>query len=420
MTPDRNWIDRWAAAINRDPACINTGRSFDCAFTLAVGTQRYTFTLRNGRIENLIENGGPLVPSIFTLVADEATWTQLFDPAPPPMSHAIFAAIASGHMQLEGDIRPVFQQMLTLSAWIDVARALNGTLSGASDPEWYDEWQVVGRYVNVTLDGHRHKVFYFEAGNGIPVLCQHTAGNENRQWRHLLEDRELTRRYRFIAYDLPAHGKSDPPNGRDFFAEDQPLTSQWITRFIVEFAGALGLDRPIFIGCSIGGVIALHLAERFPERFRGLIALAGAIPTFGFFHDWWIDPGVNVSAMAGGMVDAVMAPGLSAWDRQVNRMSQSAHPRSLRNDLYLWGVDNTDASRAERIDASKVPLYMYAGEYDFTCPPAHVEASARRIGKGVHYEMLKGLGHFPMSENYALFRPTLVRTLAEIEARTKA
>ena len=56
-------------------------------------------------------------------------------------------------MQLEGDIRPVFQQMLTLSAWIDVARALNGTLSGASDPEWYDEWQVVGRYVNVTLDG---------------------------------------------------------------------------------------------------------------------------------------------------------------------------------------------------------------------------------------------------------------------------
>jgi len=420
MTPNRNWIDRWTAAINRDPACINAGRGFDCAFTLAVGTQRYAFTLRNGRIEHLIENGGPLVPSIFTLSADEETWKRLFDPEPPPMSHAIFAAIASGHMQLEGDIRPVFQQMLTLSAWIDVARALNGKPSGASDPEWYDEWQAVGRYVNVTLDGHRHKVFYFEAGSGIPVLCQHTAGNENRQWRHLLEDRELARRYRFIAYDLPAHGKSDPPNGRDFFAEDQPLTSEWITRFVVGFAGALRLDHPIFIGCSIGGVIALHLAERYPERFRGLVSLAGAIPTFGFFHDWWIDPGVNVSAMAGGMVDAVMAPGLSAWDRQVNRMTQSAHPRSLRNDLYLWGVDNSDASRAERIDASKVPLYMYAGEYDFTCPPAHVEASAKCIGEGVHYEMLKGLGHFPMSENYELFRPTLVRTLEEIEARTKA
>ena len=52
------------------------------------------------------------------------------------------------------------------------------------------------------MDGARHKVFYFEAGEGIPVICQHTAGNENRQWRHLLEDRELTKKYKVIAYDF--------------------------------------------------------------------------------------------------------------------------------------------------------------------------------------------------------------------------
>jgi pimeloyl-ACP methyl ester carboxylesterase len=282
---------------------------------------------------------------------------------------------------------------------------------------WHDEWQAVGRYVNVAQDGCRHKVFYFEAGQGIPVLCQHTAGNENRQWRHLLEDRELTKKYRFIAYDLPAHGKSDPPYGRDFFTEDQPLTSDWITRFVVALADALAIDRPIFIGCSIGGVIALHLAERYPERFRGLVALAGAVPTYGFYHDWWIDPGVNVNFMLPGLMDAVMAPGIAPLDRQINRISQGAHPRALRNDLHFWGVDNADPERARRIDASKVPLYMYAGEYDFTCPPAHVEASARAIGPGVHYEMLPGLGHFPMSENYTRFRPTLIRTLADIEAR---
>src|SRR5690606_11883537 len=118
------------------------------------------------------------------------------------------------------------------------------------------------------IDGCRHKVFYFEAGEGIPILCQHTAGNENRQWRHLLEDRELTKKYRIIAYDLPAHGKSDPPYDRDFFAEDQLLTSDFATRFVVGLADALKLDHPIFIGCSIGGVIPCHLAERYPERFR--------------------------------------------------------------------------------------------------------------------------------------------------------
>jgi len=418
MTIDRAWIDRWVAAINADAACANAGRQFDGSFTFAIGQRRHTFHVRRGRVESVVDDGGPLEPNTFTLAADGAVWARIFEPDPPAMYHALFAAIATGNMHFEGDVRLLFQQMATFSRWLTVGRALNGPSTVPADPEWQEEWQAVGRYVNVTLDGYRHKVFYFEAGQGIPVLCQHTAGNENRQWRHLLEDRELTRRYRFIAYDLPAHGKSEPPAGRDFFAEDQPLTSDWVTRFVVALADALALERPIFMGCSIGGVIALHLAERFPERFRGLVALAAAVPTYGFFHDWWVDPGVNVNFMVPGLMDAVMAPQLSALDRQGNRIYQGAHPRALRNDLYLWGVDNADAARAGRIDASRVPLYLYAGEYDFTCPPEHVEASAQAIGGPVHYEMLAGLGHFPMSENYARFRPTLVRTLADIEART--
>ena len=78
------------------------------------------------------------------------------------------------------------------------------------------------------------------------------------------------------------------------------------------------------------------------------------------------------------------------------------------------------SSDLSRIDASKVPLYLYSGEYDFTCPPSLVEQTAKDIGPEVHYEMLSGLGHFPMSEDYALFRPTLVKTLNDIEAKQAA
>ncbi len=418
MPLDRNFIDRWIHAINGDRACRNGGRGFSDSFTFVVDTARYTFHVRDGAVERVVRDGGPLEPSRFTLAAEGAVWDDLLSPTPPAMGHAFFAAIAVGKMTFEGDMRLMFQQMATFSAWLTVGRALNGPADLPPDPPFQDDWQAVGRYTNVTLDGSRHKVFYFEAGEGIPVLCQHTAGNENREWWQLLEDRELTRRFRFIAYDLPAHGKSDPPFDRDFFAEDQLLTSDWITRFVVRFAESLSLERPIFLGCSIGGVIALHLAERFPEKFRGLVSLAGAVPTYGFFHDWWIDPAVNIAMMEAGLVDAVMSPGMSRADRQLNRVFQGAHPRSARNDLYFWGVENGDETRADRIDATKVPLYMYAGEYDFTCPPEHVEASARRIGEGVHYETLAGLGHFPMSENYARFRPTLVRTLDDIVSRT--
>ena len=38
------------------------------------------------------------------------------------------------------------------------------------------------------------------------TLGSRTAGSDSRQWRHLLEDRELQKKFRMIAYDLPFHG----------------------------------------------------------------------------------------------------------------------------------------------------------------------------------------------------------------------
>ncbi len=109
MSIDSTWIEKWIAAINTSPACANTGRGFDCDFTLVIAAERYTFQVRNGRVEALAHNGGPLVRSAFSLLADQATWAGLLSPQPPAMGHAIFAAIATGAMQFEGDIRPVFQ-----------------------------------------------------------------------------------------------------------------------------------------------------------------------------------------------------------------------------------------------------------------------------------------------------------------------
>jgi len=66
---------------------------------------------------------------------------------------------------------------------------------------------VVGRYVQLRHDGMDFRVFFEEAGEGIPLLCLHTAGADARQYRHLLNDADLTRRFRVIAFDLPYHGR---------------------------------------------------------------------------------------------------------------------------------------------------------------------------------------------------------------------
>ena len=50
---------------------------------------------------------------------------------------------------------------------------------------------VIGRYVTIEVDDREYKVFYLQNGKGIPLICQHTAGCHNHQWRGLLEDDEI-------------------------------------------------------------------------------------------------------------------------------------------------------------------------------------------------------------------------------------
>ena len=47
---------------------------------------------------------------------------------------------------------------------------------------------ITARYFTMEIDGVAHRIFVEEAGQGIPLLCLHTAGADSRQYRHLLND----------------------------------------------------------------------------------------------------------------------------------------------------------------------------------------------------------------------------------------
>ena len=44
----------------------------------------------------------------------------------------------------------------------------------------------IGRYLSLDLDGRKHRLYFEEAGQGIPLVCLHTAGSDTRQYRCLL------------------------------------------------------------------------------------------------------------------------------------------------------------------------------------------------------------------------------------------
>ena len=97
---------------------------------------------------------------------------------------------------------------------------------------------MVGRYLRLAIDGVAHRLYFEEAGSeaGIPLVCLHTAGADNRQYRHLLADPEVTRRFRVLAFDMPWHGKSTPPDGWE--REEYRLTTASYTAAVRTFCAA--------------------------------------------------------------------------------------------------------------------------------------------------------------------------------------
>jgi hypothetical protein len=59
---------------------------------------------------------------------------------------------------------------------------------------------ITGRYLNFDLLGRPHRLYIEEAGQGIPLLCLHTAGSDGRQYRGLLNDKRITDNYRVIVF----------------------------------------------------------------------------------------------------------------------------------------------------------------------------------------------------------------------------
>jgi pimeloyl-ACP methyl ester carboxylesterase len=124
---------------------------------------------------------------------------------------------------------------------------------------------ITGRYVTITVEGAPRRLYFEEAGQGRAVVCLHTAGADTRQWRHLMNDAEITANNRLIAFDMPWHGKSLPPEG--FETQEYMLTTEAYMETILALIDALELDRPVLSGCSMGGRIALQLAALRPEKW---------------------------------------------------------------------------------------------------------------------------------------------------------
>ena len=170
---------------------------------------------------------------------------------------------------------------------------------------------IVGHYAHI--NGCR--MYFEEAGKGIPLVCLHTAGSDGRQYRAVLNDSSITRSYRVIAFDMPWHGKSSPPPGWE--KEDYRLTTGAYTGLIMEFIREMGLERPVVMGCSIGGRIVLDLALKHARELRALIGLQSGAFVERYYDAAWLDhPEVHGGRACGAVAYGLMYPRSPANERR--------------------------------------------------------------------------------------------------------
>ncbi|MEE1928833.1 alpha/beta fold hydrolase [Streptomyces sp. TRM 70351] len=120
---------------------------------------------------------------------------------------------------------------------------------------------VVERWIDVGGTSTR----YLEAGRGDPVLLIPSEGCASEQWYGVLKG--LADGYRVIAVDLPGYGYSEPAPGADPAA---------MAAFAWKFARAVRAERPVVVGHSFGGAVAVNMALQQPGSVPSLVLVSPA------------------------------------------------------------------------------------------------------------------------------------------------
>lgn len=248
---------------------------------------------------------------------------------------------------------------------------------------------------------------------GEPVLCVHGFGGDKETW--LMMAARLPSRLRPVLLDLPGHGGSDPVAPGAATARRQAET-------IVGALDALGLDRVVLAGNSMGGGIALRVARDFPDRVRALVLVASAAPVSldsEFLRA--LQRGANplipaTEAEAEAFLQVVIERPIRV-PRAVRRWvaaDRVARGPALGAIFREWSAAAAagDGLPAD-VEAIAAPALVVHGACDRVIAPATADWLATRLPRG-RAVVLDGIGHVPQLEAPATVARLVTRFLAEV------
>jgi hypothetical protein len=391
------WLTHLQQRLNADPEMAVIGDWFTVSISLSCDEERRVLRFERGRLVQTILTPKLDAPCAFGFRASADIWRRFFSDPPEPLYHDVFAMLmrVPGFV-LEGDTLVAMQHaralhrdgvmrrhpcdVLVLEAIdCEAVQSVNDRTRHRSVPE-------------LEIEGSSYRVFFEEAGEGIPLLCLHTAGADSRQYRHLMTDEAITKHFRVIRV-RPAVPRP-LESARSVVAREIPAHDQGVSRLHPRrVAGARTRspgrrrlldgrrDRP-----QAGGRLSAGAAR--DHRARELSVCSGSL------HDFLHHPAIHGGELAASYTYGLCAPQSPESSARENWWYYSqAGPGVYAGDVHFYSIDWDGREAIKTIDTSVCKVSLLTGEYDYSCTPDMTRQVAAAI-PGARLVIMKGIGHF--------------------------
>lgn len=236
------------------------------------------------------------------------------------------------------------------------------------------------------------------------VVLSNSLGSTLEMWDAQVDD--LAERFRVVRYDTRGHGRSPVPEG--------PYDIDDLADDLLQLLDALGVDRAHLVGLSLGGMTAMRLAARNPERVDRVVALctgAHLTPSTG-----WTDRAATVrahgtAAVAEAVVARWFTPEYLAANPNVKARSE-AMVAATPAEGYA-GCCEVIAAMDLRHDLPRIasPLLAIAGADDPATPPPHLAEIADTVQDG-RLLVVPASAHLASAQQPGTITPAIIEHLS--------
>lgn len=248
------------------------------------------------------------------------------------------------------------------------------------------------------------QLHYRDEGEGAPIVFANSLGTDLRLWDQVVA--LLPKGLRIIRYDKRGHGLSSCPPA--------PYSMGNLVRDTEALLDFLNVKECVFVGLSIGGMIAQGLAVKRMDLVRAMV-ISNTAAKIGTREMW--DTRIEAARQGGieALADAVMERWFSKTFRSTAELALWRNMLTRQPDEGYIGcsaaISGTDMMTPT--SGLTLPTLAIAGSEDGSTPPDLVRETAKLI-KGSRFHLIRDAGHLPCVEKPEEYAETLITFLKEI------